>query len=452
METLQKLVPYYQELLQNWYQLTLDNREYAICLAVSVWLLTAIFYSIRIGFLKRSNAKLLKDNTATQTSLDETKEQLQTLQQQYTEVNERMEQAVEKAETESQHLQASNKQLANSLATMVDCFELNQHNLPTAESENLLTEYEAVVARVLERFQTEQQAKTQLQLTFHAETAKLAEKEMLVSSLQNRLDTQTQQLAKLELAIEHYEDAQRQLEADKQQLANEMQKRQAEAAQLLELEKQNLIAAHSQAKAVLAEQKSEPEPEPVVAESVQQPDTFEEVEEQKPAAPEVHPEPVQVVAKPQISEAPVAKAKPQPEKAKADAGKKMKGIFGRAMDKIAKMDEKMGSPAKETVKPEQVMDQEDSTELSPAALETPDPVKPAVVADTKKLNQDQSFNEKLSGLFGGFKKTAKPAISDAAPETTVEPEVKAEPEKTVAKPKKEASKLSGLFGKLKSKK
>jgi DNA repair exonuclease SbcCD ATPase subunit len=218
METVQKLVPYFQELLQQWYELTLHNQEYAICLAVSVWLITAIFYSIRIGFLKRSNAKLLKDKTATQTSLDETKKELQTLQQQYTEANERMEQAVEKSAAESQRLQASNKQLANSLSSMVDCFELNQHNLPTAESENLLTEYEAVVARALERFQTEQQAKTQLQLSFHAETAKLAEKEMLVSSLQNRLDTQTQQLAKLELAIEHYEDAQRQLEADKQQL------------------------------------------------------------------------------------------------------------------------------------------------------------------------------------------------------------------------------------------
>lgn len=439
MEALQKLVPYYQELLQNWYQLTLDNREYAICLAVSVWLITAVFYSIRIGFLKRSNAKLLKDKTATQTSLDETKEELQTLQQQYTEANERMEQAVEKAETESQHLQASNNQLANSLATMVDCFELNQHNLPAAESENLLTEYEAVVARVLERFQTEQQAKTQLQLTFHAETAKLAEKEMLVSSLQNRLDTQTQQLAKLELAIEHYEDAQRQLEADKQQLAKDMQTRQDEVAQALALEKQNLAAIHSQAQAVLVDNYAEPVTNPDIS---------------KKAVEINQPEPVKTEPKSPAPISPVSETSTkQPTETKSqpdDSGNKMKGLFGKAMDKIAKMDEKMGSSGKVDAK-------SDQSEVA-AAQSVAEPVTKVesvelAEADKTKPSESQGLTEKFSGLFSGFKKSAdkqsKPLKKETVSVTLDDSELKAG---AVEKTDKVTSKLSGLFGKLKSKK
>jgi myosin heavy subunit len=440
METVQKLVPYFQELLQQWYELTLHNQEYAICLAVSVWLITAIFYSIRIGFLKRSNAKLLKDKTATQTSLDETKKELQTLQQQYTEANERMEQAVEKSAAESQRLQASNKQLANSLSSMVDCFELNQHNLPTAESENLLTEYEAVVARALERFQTEQQAKTQLQLSFHAETAKLAEKEMLVSSLQNRLDTQTQQLAKLELAIEHYEDAQRQLEADKQQLAKDMQNRQDGVAQALALEKQNIAAIHSQAQAVLVDNYSE---------TVTNPDISEK------AVEIIHPEPesVKTELQPPAPISPVSETstkQPVENKSQPDSGNKMKGLFGKAMDKIAKMDEKMGSSGK-------VDAESDQSEVA-AVQSVAEPVTKVesiefAEADKAKSSQRQGLNEKLSGMFSGFKKSAdkqsKPVKTETVSVTLDESELK--PAAT-EKDNKVTSKLSGLFGKLKSKK
>lgn len=447
MENLQKLVPYFQALLQQWYELTLHNQEYAICLAVSVWLITAFFYSIRIGFLKRSSARILKAKNETQASLDEIKEQLQSLQQQYNEVNERMQQAVEKAEAESQRLQASNKQLADSLSRMVDGFELNQHNLPAAESGNLLTEYEAVVARVLERFQTEQQAKTQLQLSFHAETAKLAEKEMLVSSLQNRLDTQTQQLAKLELAIEHYEDAQRQLEADKQQLAQDMQKRQDEVAQALALEKQNLAAIHSQAQVALVQNNPEPVKKPDISEKA--------VEISMP-----EPEPVQAEPKPQMPDlqAVVVDTKqPAETKAPLDTGNKMKGLFGRALDKIAKMDEKMGSPSKvdSTSAQTEIADAQAQAEVSKPVTESQSV--DLAEADKKKSGQNQGLNQKLSGLFGGFKKSSdKPSkpvkTTESVPDSQEASALKAEDEKPAVKANKVTSQLSGLFGKLKSKK
>ena len=437
METVQKLVPYFQELLQQWYELTLHNQEYVICLAVFVFLITAFFYSIRIGFLKRSNAQIQKAKNETQASLDESRQQLQTLQQQYNEANERMQQAVEKAELESQRLQASNKQLANSLAGMVDCFELNLHNLPTADTDNLLTEYDTVLSKVFERFQAEQQAKTKLQLSFHAESAKLAEKEMMVSSLQNRLDTQTQQLAKLELAIEHYEDAQRQLEADKDQLAKETKKHQAEVARALELEKQQVATTLSQAQKVMIE--SNPE-------SVKQPDSDENAVEIK--QPEL--EPVKSDLKPQMpnSEASAAGAKSQTEKPQTQQAKTTKGVFGRALEKIAKMDEKLGSSSHIIPKSESA-DEVRAEVSEPIAESLP-------AADNKKPHQNQGVGQKLSGLFGGFKKSSGKQPK-AEKSQSVSASVREEDQNVVAnepatKVNEVTSKISGLFGKLKSKK
>lgn len=444
METLQKFVPYFQELLQQWYELTLHNQEYAICLAVSVFLITAFFYSIRIGFLKRSSAQIQKAKNETQASLDESQQQLQTLQQQYNEANQRMQQAIEKAELESQRLQASNKQLANSLSGMVDCFELNQHNLPKADADNLLTEYDAVLSKVFERFQAEQQAKTKLQLSFHAESAKLAEKEMMVTSLQNRLDTQTQQLAKLELAIEHYEDAQRQLQADKEQLAKETQKHQEAVARALELEKQNLTATHTQAQKVIFENKPE---------LVKQPDIGEKVVEIKQPEAEL----VKSDLKPQTldSKTSATGAKPQTEqKSQTQDTKSTKGVFGRALEKIAKMDEKLGSSSNVIPKSEPA-DADVRGEVSTPMAES-QPAESAIT-ENKKPQQSQGVGEKLSGLFGGFKKSSgkqlkpeKKEIKSASRDADDQKEVVAK--ESITESAKTGSKLSGLFGKLKSKK
>ncbi|MCK9605834.1 MAG: hypothetical protein M0R33_05215 [Methylomonas sp.] len=453
METVQNLVPYFKELLQQWYQLTLHNQEYALCLAISVWLLTAIFYSIRIGFLKRGAATILKAKQETQAGLDEAKQQLEALRQQLTEATELKLAAEQAAQAESHRaanielrLNKSNQQLAGSLVNLVDCFELNLHNLPVADAENLLPEYEAVIARVADRFQNEQQAKTQLQLSMHAETAKLAEKEMLISSLENRLDSQTQQLAKLELAVEKYEAAQKQLEQDKLQLALELQNRHAEALRQQAYEKPAAAAVvtHAPIHAVI-EQTAEP---------IKPTEVAEKLPETAPIESEVKPEPALITPKPQAaaSEPVAASAKaPTVKKAKPAAGNKMKGLFGRAMDKISKMDEKLGSPSKVTTEPEP----EKTDVLEPRAaaevVEKTETVEPA-----KKIQQDKGINDKLSGLFGGFKKSAptkaEKVETEQAPTAAVVQETNDDAEKSAGKEKKVASGLSGLFGRFKTKK
>lgn len=448
METVQKFMPYFQEMLQQWYQLTLHNQEYAIALVGSACLITAIFYSIRIGFLKRTAAKILKAKQETQAGLDEAKQQLEALRQQLAEATEQKLAAEQTAQAESNRatgielrLNKSNQQLAGSLVSLVDCFELNLHNLPKADAENLLSEHEAVIARVADRFQNEQQAKTQLQLSMHAETAKLAEKEMLISSLENRLDTQTQHLAKLELAVEKYEAAQKQLEQDKLQLAQELQNRQAEATRQQAYEK----PAAAPVAPIQAAVEQTPEPMKPVQ-------SVEKLPETKAAESDIKQEPTPVTPKPQAAVSESAKA-PVVKKTMPAAGNKMKGLFGRVMDKVAKMDEKLGSPGSVNEKP-------DAAEVNETRVETSDIVERTEsvepVAQVESAKQQSGLNDKLSGLFGGFKKSAaKPAKVKTEQETAApaveEAHVAAE-KPDAGKDKKVAAQLSGLFGKFKAKK
>lgn len=417
MENLQKLVPVFQELLQQWYELTLHNQEYAICLAVSVWLLTAIFYSIRIGFLKRHASQLAVARNAVQVSLDEANLQLQALQHQLTEATEKTlaaERAVQ-AETDrangiAARLNESNQQLAGSLANLVASFELNQPNLPNADAGNLLAEYAAIVTRVVDRFQNEQQAKTQLQLSIHAETAKLAEKDLLIGSLQSRLDSQTQQLAKLELANEEYQVALRQLEIEKQNLttAIQQQQRPPEPASNVEEVKQPAYVAPQQVSDPFAAAVVVPAVEVSVPEVIQPAAQVIEISApiEKIPEPVAQPEPAPVaeVKKPEVKSVPAAKPKP----AKAESGK-LKGIFGRAMDKISKMDEKLGFEA--NPKPTIV------EELPEVDLAIPAPVEQiveSIVPGTASASAESVIGEsvavetgkkenKISGMFGKLK-------------------------------------------------
>jgi hypothetical protein len=418
MENLQKLVPFFQQLLQEWYELTMHNQEYAICLAVSVWLLTAIFYSIRIGFLKRQVAQMAAARLATQTGLDEANGQLQTLQQQLTEATEKTLAAEQAAQAETERanginarLNDSNQQLVGSLSNLVASFELNQPNLPSADSANLLTEYAAILARVVERFQNEQQAKTQLQLSFHAESAKLADKDILIDSLQSRLDNQTQQLAKLELANEEYQVALRQLELDKQNLnAALQQQRQAQPVQVVGTEKPTVQVVPPVIEPVVASPVSQ-----VAAVDLSTPalntTTVKPVEVSQPVvdvkpAPSMPAEPVAVSAPKTETKPAVAAKATKPKPAKAESGK-LKGLFGRAMDKIAKMDQTLGFEA--NPKPTMADDDQESV---PEVLEKPEQAIEAVASNVTQTVEDVVVEakaelvkkeKKLSGMLGKLK-------------------------------------------------
>ncbi len=438
MENLQKLMPYFQDQLAQWYQLTLEKPDYAAAVAISVWLLIAIFYSIRIAFIKKDITRLTKANAGIQAELAEAKEKAESAQQQLAEVNLQLQSAEQAAESEKQRgesleqrLAASNQELAASLAKLVESFELSLHNLPAADSDQLISENQSVIERVSERFKNEQQAKTQLQLSFHAESAKLAEKEMLITSLQHRLDSQTQQLAQMELAIEQYEAAQRQLQVDReQQLAQAMAKQQAqlEAAKVAESKAKQQETKFAQAAFAAAEQ----------AGAAVKP--MEKTAEAAPVAPA-----------PKAEAAKVAVEK----KAEESEGVKFKGLFGKAMEKFASMDQKLGSSSE--AKPS--AESQAAAEVAKPA--EPEPVETVQAEPKAEQKKPSGVGSKMSGLFGGFKKSkAKEAVADKPTEvveTLVEEsrddaEKKAGGDESGKSGKKMQSQLSGLFGKLKKNK
>lgn len=481
MESLQKLMPIFQEQLLQWYQFTLERPDYALALVVSVWLVMAIFYSIRIAFLKKDINRLVQANTNTQAALDTAHAHAQTLQNQINEINSQLQQVAETAKTEArransaeQRLTASNQQLADSLGNLVQTFELNLSSLPAANADNLVSEHQGVIARVTERFQNEQQAKTQLQLAMHAESAKLAEKDMLIGNLQHRLDTQTQQLAEMELSIERHEAARRQLETEREQLAQAKAMQQAEAARIAELEKrlaQKPVPPQITSVELPANRPSQIVAEPKVQVATPAPAAViiePKVELKVEAKPEVvetqakRVEPAPIIETPAPASAPVV----APKKADVAEAVKSKGFWGKTMEKITKMDESFGAKSSVSVEKEQPTEAEkiQAAELQP--VETVEPAKAiqseeAVVEVSMPPEPAKGIGAKMGGLFGGFKKSpVEPAVSEqVAPqsESIVKEAInEVATVETVGEPAKAATKipaqLTGLFGKFKSKK
>ncbi len=426
MENLQKLVPFFEELLQHWYQLTMQHQVYAICLAISVWLITSIFYSIRIGFFKRNQKQILSANQQLQTRIGAAESELETTRSQIQQVQESLLQAENSATAEAQRasraeqqLNENRQQLVGGLSGLVDAFELHQSDLPAADAGNLLTEFVSVIARVSDRFRSEQQAKTQLQLKLHAEAEKLVEKDAVLDSLQSRLDIQTQQLAKLEMAVEKYQAQERQMEIDQQHFAQEKRHLESELASRSEQAKpaEPAVAAFIQSNTVAVTEKTVESMEKVLEPHVSQPSV---------QAPE-----------PAVSKAlPTQQAKAAPTKSKL-------GFLGRAMEKISKLDEKLGSPSPMATVLEEV------TEAPPVA-EVVEAVHKAVetIADTRKSNE--GVGNKLGGMFDGLKK--KPVKQTGAADSGEALTVQTGSELPQVDASQSKPKSSGLFGKFKSKK
>jgi hypothetical protein len=79
---MQTYLPFIKDLLSEWYLFTLNNPLYAAALATTVWLLTAILYSIRIAAIKSSKISSEKASIesikAVQQQLQQSQEELAT--------------------------------------------------------------------------------------------------------------------------------------------------------------------------------------------------------------------------------------------------------------------------------------------------------------------------------------------------------------------------------------
>lgn len=219
---MQDYLPLIKSMLSEWYAFTLNNALYAAALATAVWLLTSMLYSIRISALNRGK---IAEQKAAEQNLNAMQQQLQQSQEALAETVEHMEKARLTAQNETQRaltleqlIYQRNQQIAGTIQTLATGFDLGERPLLATEdvkADALWQQHDKVVTQLAERLRTELQAKIELQQTCRAESAKLAEKEALLKTLQSTLDNHTGQLAKLELALQeqksilqHQDDAQ----------------------------------------------------------------------------------------------------------------------------------------------------------------------------------------------------------------------------------------------------
>ncbi|MDT4288679.1 hypothetical protein RO575_03845 [Methylomonas sp. MO1] len=453
-------LPMIQSILSDWYRFTLENQEYAGALALAVWLLTAMFYSIRIYFLKKTNAINLKARLALQADLEAAQQQQQALQEQLTANTEQMEVAKTVADNEAQRaagleekLVQANRQVIDSVKTLATSFELTEPVLPAAndlQSTDLWPRYFALTAQITERFKAEQQGKTELQLALWAETSKLAEKDALIGPLQLRLESQTEQLNKLELAVEEQKILRERDQASAEKLlADTIAKHQAELARYADSAKHSVAPAAAYSQPV-----SQPEPNVVINEApaIQPAPAIvaEPVVAQAPVEPPklVEREVAQVVEKPKavVAEPAPAKQSSVDKLAEKSGGfGKFKQMLNNTMQQMAKLDQKLGTQTEVAAEAIQEELEEIAAPIMEAAVELKENVLEIAETASEAVKEPAAgVSSKLKGLFG--KKSAEPAV---APEpVAVEPEPIAEPVAAAAEPAKPAG-LKGLLKKWK---
>ncbi|MDD2801421.1 MAG: hypothetical protein PHE96_08190 [Methylococcales bacterium] len=486
----QDYLPFFQSLALKYYQFTLENPAYAACLAAAVWLLTTIFYSIRIGFLNSRNRRNIKALLDTQNALAAAEQQIQQLQGELTAANEQLEQS--KAESEQQAQRSTtlqsrlswfDNQLSESIGALTTNADLSEQFSPDAtglETEDLWQRYSAINKQLSANLTAERKTNNELQQAFKVETAKLAEKDQLLQTLQVRVDSQSQQLTQLELTVaEHQSQLAQQQDSAQQRISEIEAKHQADLARLTSLEQQavDLTQAKQQQiqlqetlnaqNAVIAQLKEAKEVE-IKAVEPQAVFLAPEPQQQAPIEPTISaaqepitgkivmPEPVIIVA-----ETPKPQPIKTPEKATAGVTGKFKNFFSSTKQKIDKLDGKLVEPSiptppeapsqTEQINPEpQVLEAETAAITQPAvanvAYQPETAVKEAVVAPAQEQTNSfaaKSWSDETTLTLSGRPPQAVTAKVEPQPAKASASAIDSENEPT--------SKLKSLFSKFKRK-
>lgn len=466
---MQDYLPYFQNLFLEYYQFTLENPVYAACLAIAVWLVTTIFYSLRIGFLNRRNSIMLNARLDAQNALAAAQQEMQQLQQEIAAGKELVEQETQRTAALQERIAGIAGQLSESIVVLAAEPDLGQQGLsvaPGLEAEHLWQRYSAAVKQLGESLIAQRKANGELQQSFSAETAKLAEKDSQLQVMQTRLDSQRQQLAKLELTVEEQNSQlARQQESEKQRLSELEAKHQADLARLARLEQQTRVPTQVQEQKVQAQEKPKTPEVPVA-----QPEPIKPAAMQAPAV-EAEPRQVKVEARPTVSEvtapeptiARAEMAKQQQHAEKTDVGTsggvtgKFKSLFAGAKQQMEKLDDMFGlsTPMLPPEEPKQAarvhLEPEPAPVQMPAGEPEPISVEPPLESAVKE--SASGLSGKFKNLFGSSKASVTAAANvEPAPAETVVAEPEPEPqavEEAGADAGKASGKLKNLLGRFK---
>jgi hypothetical protein len=295
----------------------------------------------------------------------------------------------ERATTLEEQLALRNQQIAGIIQSLATRFDLGERPLPVMgdiKAEELWQQHERVITLLTTRLQSEQQAKTQLQQAYQAETVKRAEKELLLDTLQTTLATQTDQVCKLEQALaEQKLLLQQQQDQAQQVLSSTLEKHLSELARLTELEQQALDLVNTKQQIAQLEEKL-----------TRKDAVITQLEKTKPVEPvNIEPQPQPAPIKPEEKATPVdlkqtativPKAPPVIEQAPVSPVKeptggmtgKFKSLFG-----TAKQEPK-------SAKPQVVESKQEEPDIQPVA----------VAAEQPSVNAAKGQFGKLKNLLG----------------------------------------------------
>ncbi len=475
----QDYLPFFQDLFTQTYQSTLENPVYAACLSVVVWLLTAIFYSIRIGFLNGRNKRAIKTIADIKQALAAAEQQVQQVQDEMLAQQQQLDQTNQSNAELKEQLKEIAGQLSAAIQSLAANPDLGQQGLSVGQglsAEALLQRFNAANQQICQNLLAQRQKQADLEADLQAEAGKLADKDQQIQTMQIRLEAQSQQLGNLTLSIEDF----------KQQLSKQQQDAQLQVAQIQSQHQAELSALRQQLQQVKLQVPAPvvvepPKPEVVAAPVAVQVVTPPPVAEVKPViaeikpAPVVIPEPI-VVASP--TPAPVKKAvsvEPKASKPKA------KGMFASALSSFSKLDKKLGGepavPATETVavkpvsipEPQPVVEKSVETVVEAVkpepvvvATETKPKAKPAEPAKkpagkskgffANAMKTFASMDQKLGGTPNEGVQQLEEEVPVVESQAVVEEvQVQAEPVVVAAAQQPQAEAKKGLFGKFKRK-
>jgi hypothetical protein len=464
----QDFIAYFKDQYALFYQLTLENPAYAIGLALSVWLITSLLYSIRIGGLKKQIKQHVQALTETKETLSNAQNQIALLQGDVLDIEQQLEHEKQHVESLKHNLQELSNQISDSILALAAQPELGQQGLSVREglsTEQLWLRFQAAVKQLSENLLSEVAKVKDLSEANQSAAAKVADKELQLQALKMRDDSLKQQIVKLELSLQEQTqllDEQKQSLAEQTRLVEEQQqsaeqrileteaKYQADISKLATLEQQyakleqKLVQQGVGPVSAVEKTKSldvkKPEPlNPVEAEPVERPQP--EVKSVISQAPVETPKAGLVEEKSQPNDA-ISSVTPATATSNASFGNRFKSFLGNAKQKIDKLDNKLGQ------RTELPQDLEEAEILKLEEPPVPEVVKVTppteVPAVAEVAPSTAGLGGKFKNLFGGSKAKATKAPVSVDVAAVEESGATAEPELGGAK-----TETANVLGKLK---
>ncbi|OQK15830.1 hypothetical protein AU255_16700 [Methyloprofundus sedimenti] len=253
-------LPEIEQLLADWYSLTLDNPVFVGVLVLVVWLFVALIYNFKILFLNKKQKAAEKLNLELQGKVTAAEQQLQQQKEKQATDAEQMEKDQHLIAEIQDKLAQRNHKIVENLKFIAGKFDLSEQLVDSdkdMKDEFIWQQQDNIIQQLSDRLSVAQQ-----------ENAKANEKDTLISNLQNSLDKQIKQFAQLEQAIEVQKHVlQEQQKEVQQQLSNTLEKHQLDFTQLIE-------TVQNRSAALDVESQSQPAPEQSVPQEDQKPENI----------------------------------------------------------------------------------------------------------------------------------------------------------------------------------